>query len=199
MKPNLYLITIACRWFLIYDNVESKELLRAHWPSSTHGQAIVTARNHSVGFDLVDGTLEIMKWDEDTATRYFFHLLARDIGADVEQTDRASAIQLSRKLDGHALAISVAAAMIHQRRWTVSDFMKVYDEHPSEMLEVSGSRSINALWKLSFQTLSSNGRIILGILSYMASDSIPQALFDIQPKDKGKLDNRLKFCEDSFE
>ena len=32
------LIRSACRWLLIFDNVENADLLMAHWPTAPRGQ-----------------------------------------------------------------------------------------------------------------------------------------------------------------
>ena len=72
--------------------------------------------------------------------------------------------------------------------------MEIYNQHPSEMHGVSGNSAINALWDFAFKSLDPQSRTVLGILSFVSPDSIPQSLFELDkiadPPDS------LLFCAD---
>lgn len=189
-------VCIECRWLIVYDNVESIDLLRAHWPAANRGQALITARNHSFAFEPADGGLEITTWDTETGSRFLLHLLSTDISADLKFNETQSAYELSQKLSGHALAICHMAGLIHRRRWSIAEFMEIYNQHPGEMHGVSGNSSINALWDFAFKSLDPQSRTILGILSFVSPDSIPQSLFE--PANTTDLPESLLFCSDHF-
>lgn len=104
-----------CRWLIIYDNVESKDVIEPYWPAAGHGQAILTTKNHKFAFDIAQKGLEIVSWNADTGSRFLLHLLATNIGDELTTDDIQSANQLSEKLSGHALAISHMAGLIHGR------------------------------------------------------------------------------------
>jgi NB-ARC domain len=183
-----------CRWLIVYDNAEVVDLIRAHWPAASRGQALITTRNHSFAFEPADGGLEIKTWDTETGSRFLLHLLSTDIGTELKVNEATSAQELSKKLSGHALAISHMAGLIHRRAWSISEFMKIYNQHPSEMHGVSGNNSINALWDFAFKSLDPQSHAILGTMCFVAPDGIPQSLFE--PECAADLPESLLFCSD---
>ena len=172
------------------------DLILSRWPAASRGQALITTRNHPFAFEPADGGLEIRTWDTETGSRFLFHLLSTDIGTELRDDEATSAYELSQKLSGHALAILYMASLIHRRAWSIAEFMKIYDQHPSEMHGVSGNSSINALWDFAFKSLDQQSHAILGALCFVAPDSIPQSLF--QPKCAADLPESLRFCSDDF-
>ncbi|TEY42388.1 hypothetical protein BOTCAL_0391g00040 [Botryotinia calthae] len=50
---------IDCEWLIVYDNVESADLLMPYWPEASHGKAIITTRNHSLAYEPATSGLEI--------------------------------------------------------------------------------------------------------------------------------------------
>jgi hypothetical protein len=88
------------------------------------------------------------------------------------------------------------AGLIYRRSWSISEFLNVYKKMPNKVHGISGSSSINALWDISFRSLSDSGRTILGIMSFLAPDDIPQAIFEI--RDEGVLPDSILFCADPF-
>lgn len=183
-----------CRWLIVYDNAEDLDLLRAHWPSANRGHALITTRNHYFAFEPADGGLEITTWDDETGSRFLLHLLSTDIGTRLKEDEVTSAHELSQRLSGHALAISHMAGMIHKRSLSIVEFMKIYNRYPDKMHGISGNRSINALWDFSFKSLDAQSSAILGVLSFVNPDSIPQALFE--PPSASDLPESLRFCSD---
>jgi hypothetical protein len=88
------------------------------------------------------------------------------------------------------------AGLIYRRSWSISEFLEMYKKMPNKVHGISGNNSINALWDFSFRSLSDQSRAILGVLSFLAPDSIPQAIFG--DMDEQMLPDSLKFCADPF-
>lgn len=172
------------------------DLLLSYWPAASRGQAIITTRNHQFAFRPAEGGLEIKSWDTQTGSQFLLHLLSTDIGAELAAEDIKSANQLSEKLSGHALAISHMAGLIHRRSWSIAEFVELYKRQPQKMHGVSGNSSINALWHISFSSLDSQSRAILGVLSFTAPESIPQSLFEVE--NGTSLPESLRFCTNSL-
>ncbi|KAF2259245.1 NB-ARC and TPR domain protein [Lojkania enalia] len=185
-----------CKWLIVYDNAEVADLIRAYWPLASRGQALVTTRNPSIAFELADRGMEVTSWDHETGLRFLLHLLSSEISTDLQEDEAESAQQLSHKLCGHALAISTMAGLIHRRALSITEFTKFYEQHPSQMHGISGSRSINALWEISFRSLNSPSHAILGVMSFIEPDNIPQSLFE--PDSRTDLPDPLRFCSDGF-
>lgn len=185
-----------CRWLIIYDNVESMDLLLSYWPVASRGQAIITSRSNKFAFEPAEGGIEVHSWDSETGSQFLLHLLSTDIGDELSTAEIKSADQLSEKLSGHALAISHIAGLIHRRSWSISDFLEIYKKQPQKMYGLSGNSSINALWDISFNSLDPKSREILGVLSFTAPEAIPQSLFEAE--DEASLPESLKFCADNL-
>lgn len=186
----------GCRWLIIYDNVESLDLLLSYWPVASRGRAIITSRNNKFAFEPAEGGIEIHSWDSETGSQFLLHLLSTDIGDELSIADIRSADQLAEKLSGHALALSHMAGLIHRRSWSISEFMEIYKKQPQKMHGISGNTSINALWDISFNSLDLKSREILGVLSFTAPEAIPQSLFEAE--DETGLPEPLKFCTDNL-
>ncbi|KAI1408047.1 hypothetical protein F5Y13DRAFT_205132 [Hypoxylon sp. FL1857] len=185
-----------CRWLIVYDNAEEPDLIRDYWPLASRGHALITTRNPIFGFELVDRGIEISSWDNETGLKFLLHLLSTGVSSDIEEDEATSAHQLSQKLCGHALAISAMAGLIHRRALSITEFMKFYSQHPSEVHGISGNRSINALWEISFKSLDPQSHAILGVMSFIEPDSIPQSLFEPGSRTDSSL--LPMFCSDPF-
>ncbi len=181
---------------IVYDNAEDPDVIRNYWPLAGRGQAIITTRNPSFAFDLGGHRMEVTNWDNATGLKFLFHLLSTDIGPDLEDDESPAALELSEKLQGHALAISAVAAFIHKCALSVTEFVRLYDQHQSEVHDFLGSRSINALWRRSFKTLNPRSRALLAAMCFLQPDNIPQAAFE--PEWITCLPASLSFCADSL-
>ncbi|MCJ1309172.1 hypothetical protein MMC25_002828 [Agyrium rufum] len=186
------ILVLDCKWLLVFDNAESLDLLLRYWPVADQGCALITTRNHALAFEPAEAGIEIFPFDPDVGSAFILHLLRSDIAAAISSENVESAQELSKKLGGHALAISQMAGIIHRRSWSISEFVAIYDRNTKEMLGMPGHNSIDAVWKISFKSLNLEGATMLGVLSYLMPDSIPQALFE--PSHPEELPTTLEFC-----
>ncbi|KAK6507665.1 hypothetical protein TWF481_006087 [Arthrobotrys musiformis] len=184
------------RWLVVYDNVESADLLMPYWPIASHGSAIITTRNHTLGFNPASAGLEVHSWDSTTGSEFLLFLLKKNIGKDIDG-ERHSAFELSKILSGHALAINQMASLIQKRSWSVSEFMTIYLRNRRR----AHNSEIEALWDISFTSLGKHGEkdshTLLGIVSFLMPDDIPEALFKVDDEVEN-LPEELEFCGDEF-
>ncbi|KAK1826926.1 NB-ARC [Podospora conica] len=200
-KPNLHddnlvlvqhwLQLTECKWLIVYDNVEDVNTIKPYWPEARHGKAIITTRSHSLAYELATSGLEVTSWDEKYGSEFLLFLLTHSIGHDI-QAEVSSATELSRKLSGHALAITHMAGLIRRRSWSIAEFMRIYSKNPKRAHE----SDLEALWNFTFASLGKDSRTLLGIASFLASDTIPQFLFEFE-QDAG-LSEDLVFCTEEF-
>ncbi|KAH8729311.1 NB-ARC and TPR domain protein [Ilyonectria robusta] len=185
-----------CQWLLVFDNVESFDLLMMYWPTATRGQVIITTRNHNLAFHPTHRGHEITEWDPETGSQFLVHLLSTEIGNQLTKEQACGALELSRDVSGHALALSVMAGLIHRNSWSIKEFVQLYKKWTREFHSISGKGSIDALWDLSFRSLGKRTSAILGVLAFLSPDSIPQALFE--HKDSTAFPATLRFCRNFF-
>ncbi|KAK1720838.1 Tetratricopeptide-like helical [Colletotrichum lupini] len=164
-----------CKWLIVYDNVESFDLLRANWPlPGSQGLALITTRNHSLAFDPASGGLEVPSWNTENSTKFLLHLLSGHISADLLANEAKSAYSLSERLSGHALAISNMSGLIQRRSWSISQLLDNYGSN------LNFKDGLEAVWKVSFQNLKPDSAALLAAFSYCAPDSIPHSLFELE-------------------
>jgi hypothetical protein len=180
-------------WLLIFDNAEDPEILQDYWPTTGRGHAIITTRNHSLAFDPADRGIEVSSFEADDGSKLLIQLLSLDVSNDIKDSEAKSALELSDMLHGHALAISQMAGLIHRRSWTIEEYISVYKKSTQRFNQRA---SLDAVWRLSFESLGSDSAEFLGIISFVAPDSIPQALFE--PEIPSDLPTTLQFCADDF-
>ncbi|KAL7929497.1 P-loop containing nucleoside triphosphate hydrolase protein [Trichoderma chlorosporum] len=137
-----------CKWLVVYDNVEDVSKF------ATSG-------------------LEMASWDAKTGSEFLLFLLKDNISRDIQE-EGLSAVELAEKLGGHALAISHMAGLIQQGSWPISEFMRIY---LNDSIRTHAS-ALQAVWEVSFGSLESNSRVLLGVASFLVPDNMAQELFE---------------------
>lgn len=170
-----WLQSTECKWLIIYDNAESRDILNPYWPrASRQGRAIITTRNHSFAFSPAASGLEVTAWDIEKGAEFVIFMLKRNIGHDIA-SENTAARTLSQKLSGHALALSHMAALIHDNEYSIQYFTSMYLESPGS---VHTMNELATVWAVSFQSLDVNSLTLLGIISFLMPDNIPPEIFD---------------------
>lgn len=177
-------------WLIVYDNISSADSLRPFWPASSRGHAIITTRNPSIAFDHASTTVEVPSWDAQTGSEFLLFLLKKEVGADVA-TEGISALELSKRLSGHALGLAHMAGLISRRSWSIAEFVSVYSKNSRR----AHDSELQTLWDFSFRSLELEARQLLGVLAFLMPDNIQQSLFELTEEE---LPGRLKFCSDEF-
>ncbi len=168
--------------------MESFDILDAHWPSSAaSGHALITTRNTDLAYEPADTGIEVEPWDTQTGSQFLLHLLSGHISADLLANQSNSALDLSERLSGHALALARMGGVIHRRRWTIKQLVEVYDRAPE-----FGQNGIGPVWQLSFENLSPHGSSLLSVISFCSADKIPEGL--LEPGDPKGLAEGLPWC-----
>ena len=180
---------------MIFDNSENVELLLKYWPVSNHGEALITTRNHTLAYEPAEMGYEVLPFDKESGSQFLLHLLSSEVATDISTQEAQSAYDLADRLSGHALAISQMAGLIHRRKWSIEEFLTVYDRNSQKLFGIPGYNSLDAVWKLSFESLDQDCIALLGVVSFISPDSIPQELFD---DDSIRLPDSLRFCKDEF-
>lgn len=159
---------------------------------SSQGNAIIITRNHSLAFKPAFTGLEITSWNAQTRSRFLFSLLNESIGSYLK-AKRNSALALSKRLSEHTLAISYMAGLIHDRKFSIQQFMTMYLRNPSC---AHAANKLAVLLDFSFMSLDKNSLSILGVISFLMPDIISQELFEAGTN--RKLPEDLDFCSDNF-
>ncbi|KAF2228145.1 hypothetical protein BDZ85DRAFT_12299 [Elsinoe ampelina] len=190
-----WLQTTNKRWIVVFDNARDVELVKLYWPLSGCGQVLVTTRNIEFEFHLTDYGMRLDNWDAAHGIKFLEHLLSPASGRriPVHSIATENARKLAEKLEGHALAISLMAGMIHRRAWSVEEFFATYHDRPDEVLNgIFENKSIASLWNCTFESLTTNSATLLGVMSFLQPDGVLQSLF--VPKGTRRMPDGLAFC-----
>ncbi|KAL3952370.1 hypothetical protein ACCO45_012313 [Purpureocillium lilacinum] len=168
------------------------QMLMPFWPGSNHGHAIITTRNHSLAFEPASDGLEVLSWDAKTGSQFLLFLLKNNIGRDLE-AEGTSALALSERLSGHALALSHMAGIIHDGELSIQEFMTIYLKNTRR---AHATNELLALWEFSFKSLDQNSRTLLALMSFLMPDIIPQEIFEASTENS--VPDHLRLCLDEF-
>ena len=174
-------------------------MLADYWPVSRKGSVLITTRRSYLPLEAIDAHLEVLQLSPFEGRDLFLHLLPEMADSDAESE---SAIEMSKKLDGHSLAINHMAALVKVRGISLTDLVRLYEKHPKrvhrikqEEWTVGSIRTVDTVWKVSFASLSPQAFTILSVICCIAPDSIQQTLFE--PRD-GHLPDICDFCQDEL-
>jgi hypothetical protein len=184
----------GCTWLIVYDNVESADTLMPYWPGSNQGRAIITTNDRSIAFKSTLYTLHVSSWDEEEGKEYLLFVLKfkNHIGKN-EKIETNSAKILAKQLGGHALAIKQIATLIHRGQFSIEEFSTMYLKDAGR---VHRTNELSIVMQWSFKKLDKNSLSLLGMMSFLNSDRIPQKLFEIAINRESSDD--LACCTNDF-
>lgn len=196
------------RWLLIFDNAENAEILRGYWPIGASGAILLTSRNYyNFTKDLERRGDTVKPFDTKQSWELLLHLLGDDWKrlerqGKLSPTEVAAAKGLLEKLEGLALAIQQAATLIKDPEIggpTIARTFEMFKERIRNLPErystprSTSEKALDALWDMTFNSLTSNARALLGVLAWFSPDSIQAELF--HPRKQKVLDGKLEFCK----
>lgn len=171
-------------WFLILDNVDTKEALAESedlLKKVSGGHVVLTSRlsNFSANFKPIQ--LDVLTKEDGAA----FLIERTDERRRSAPDDTAKAREIVTELDGLALALEQAGAYIAKHRltftgyldqWRYSDRSRVLDWFDSTVTEYP--RSVAVTWQTSVAQLTEPGRRLLDRLAWFAPERVPEFLLE---------------------
>jgi tetratricopeptide (TPR) repeat protein len=162
------------RWLLVFDSAESPEDVRPFFPSNGPGEILITSRNPD--WAGVARPLEVAVFRREESVE-----LLRRRGPEIDDEE---ADALAEKLGDLPLAIAQAAAWRAETGMPVSEYLRLFDEKVSEILDTSAPDdydvSLAAAWNVSFdelETRSPASHQLLQVCAFFAPEPISRNLF----------------------
>lgn len=134
--------------------------------------------------------MEITSWDALKGSKFLVFLLKEYIQSNPEGEENAALI-LSEKLSGHPLALAKVAALIDRGQFSIREFVAVYSGNVGRLHSIG---SFSAFWDTYFEQLDDDSRSLLGAMSFLMPDVVPQDLF-IKSVNKESA-KHLGYCSD---
>lgn len=143
-------------FLIVFDNVESIDLLLQMWPSNGKGSILITTRSSSVAWKRAANVIHLQSFEQNQGVRTLTTLTGITPFNDQE---RKAAETIIDQLGGLPLAIVQISDFIRDRQYSFSEFLPLYlssakriiakGEAPSEY-----SYTIGTVWEMSLQKLS---------------------------------------------
>ena len=194
------------KWLIVWDNVESWDHIRAHWPSSK-GSMLLTTRFQKVAA-IKGQTLALSPLKVADGWELFKSIMDWKDFDSVDQTEVNAAKVLLDKTQGLPLGIRQLAFLIKVKHKGVAHFLNRYSKgrvkaETSSQID-DYEFTIDTVWHDAFTTLENclnsdgtHGFDLLGVITYLSPDRIPNELFQVDKMTK--LPESLLFCSDEDE
>lgn len=173
-------------WLVVFDNVEENTVLKTFWPVSKRGSIILTARNLSPSFSTAAEIFHLPCFAAEEGTELLLHLLPQGSLGSAPESQRSSALELSKKLGGLALALAQVAGFVASAQCTLQEMVEIYEQQQSSEGELPSpngpvdfyyEHTLNTVWTATFSRMSERSNFFLGLLSFLDPDIIPEDLF----------------------
>lgn len=168
---------------MVFDNVDDNDLLTSNWPSTGHGQIVVTCRSELVAASPAAGAVEIPPFTREEGGALLLRL-ARKTG--VTDDDRYAAEELSEMLGGLALALEITASQIFVKKKSMKQFLPYFKKHKQSLRAPPRyaptnpyySQTLKTVWQTAFESLDGNSGQLLGLICFFAPDDIPRGIIN---------------------
>lgn len=158
------------RWLIVFDNAREPGEIERFQPSSPRGHVIITSRYRA--WRSAAHAIPVDVFSADEARDY---LIARIPGADLDDITR-----LAQSLGRLPLALAQASAYIEQRGLTLQQYLELYENHQSELLQRGRAdgypHTVSSTFELAFREIgakSQEAQQLLYLYSFLAPDKIP--------------------------
>jgi hypothetical protein len=199
--PHKFLLTciLDAKWLLVFDNVEKNTNLLPIWPTTGHGNIIVTCRSEFRVNALVDKVVEVPTFTILEGRDFLLKMVAQRA---TTPADLDIAKQLSDRLGGLAFALEILGKQIKARKTTVENFLPFYNRNRQAMNKEPKrgpknpyyDKDIETVWETSFINLGPEASRFLMLLCLLAPTDVPVGIFtqgkDL-PEDYLFLNNEL--------
>ncbi|KAH8892738.1 TPR-like protein [Thozetella sp. PMI_491] len=173
------------KWLLVADNLDNAAVLLQHLPF-TKGNIIITTRYTSITANHVGDTfrLELNSLTPEESSDLFWKLCSRmNFDSQNNHAVSESLRGILERFGGHPLTIELFSAYIVSRNASVSELM---DRLPAMMRRIritdggqDSKQKLATLWEAQFaQTKGTAASSLLGIMSLMSPDVIPERTFN---------------------
>jgi tetratricopeptide (TPR) repeat protein len=167
-------------WLLILDNVTAPADIEAYLPREGTGHVVITSRNPNWRGSA--GALPIQVFKRDESVEF---IIKR-----TKQESREEADELADVLGDLPLALEQAAAYMEERAVSMADYLKLFREHRSEVLErgkpTAYLKTITTTWDISLQAIENEfpeAVDLLKLFAFLSPDDIPKSLLAAEAED----------------
>ena len=194
-----WLNALKASFLVVFDNVDSIDLLLQMWPSNGKGSILITTRSSSVAWKRAANVIHLQSFEQKQGVKTLTTLTGLN-PSDDEERDAAETIV--GQLGGLPLAIVQISDFIRDRQYSFSEFIPLYQSSAKRVIAKGEAPSeynytIGNVWDLSLQKLSGDARTLQQLLSFFEPDSMEETM--LTSTTSGLSEDCYDFLHDDFE
>jgi len=175
-------------WLLIFDNADDLSLLREFLPTGGKGHILLTTRAQAT--TRIAQRIEVERLEPEEAALFLLHrtsILDLDAPIDAASTsDRATAREIARAMDGLPLALDQAGAFIEETGCSLPDYLQLFQTRQTDLLQRRGKLvtdhpdPVATTWSLSFENVQQANTAaadLLRLCTFLDPDLIQEEIF----------------------
>lgn len=190
---------LKASFLIVFDNVDSIDLLLQMWPSNGKGSILITTRSSSVAWKRAANVIHMQSFGRNQGVRTLTTLTGIVRSSDQE---REAAETIVDQLGGLPLAIIQISDFIRDRQYSFSEFLPLYRSSAKRIIAKGEAPpeynyTIGTVWDLSLQKLSRDARTLQQLLSFLEPDGVEEDL--LTSETSGLNEDCFEFLHDEFE
>lgn len=173
---------------IVYDNADDQQLLAEYWPRTTTGAILVTSRHPESVNSLTKAGKEVTTLTQTDGSAFLISMLHNgELHNGNQHLHSSVTMQLSKLLDGLPLALWSASGFIRQSGCSLPEALDLFKSPPDLFDALEGGSdaqkrrekeySLRTVWELNMSSLSETAAELLGIISFLDPDGVPESLF----------------------
>lgn len=182
---------------MIFDNVDSPEILKRYWPACAHGSILITTQDRKL-VHRAQSHLCLEPFDEDEGSSLLLQYLPDKHEGVATKETLGLAKSISREVQGLPLDLVGLAGFIVDSRATLPDTLRDLKNHVDLVCDSTTFQygPAHLAFDVSLNSLPPAAMSVLQVLSMLSPDSIPEDFF---VKWLGEAPLRLQDCKTKTE
>ncbi|KAI9765919.1 MAG: hypothetical protein M1840_007060 [Geoglossum simile] len=199
LKVRDWLNTSGRQFLLIFDNVDTIDILLQVWPAGNKGSILITTRSPSVASNRATDIMHLESFTAEIGLEALYSLTG--IRSTDGDDSAAAAKEICYLLGGLPLAMVQVSEFIRDHSYSYEEFLLKYQSSAPKILArgeipIEYNHSLSTVWELSLQKLPPDPKVLQNLIAFFDPDGIKQRLLT-NPK-SGLTDDRLEFLIDEF-
>ncbi|KAH0545465.1 hypothetical protein FGG08_000466 [Glutinoglossum americanum] len=179
LKVRDWLNTSGRRFLLIFDNVDTIDLLLQVWPASDKGSILITTRSLSMASRHATDIMNLESFTTETGLEALYSLTGARPTADGDSA--LAAKDICRLLGGLPLALVQISEFIRDRSYSYEEFLPIYQSSAAKVLArgktpIEYNHTLSTVWDLSLQKLPQESKILQNLIAFFDPDRIEERL-----------------------
>lgn len=179
---------------MVFDNVDDASLLDEYVPAGSSGSVLITSRDPESQHGLAKQGCKVGSFDKTEGRDFILNLLPGVDVNDKAYVDKVS--EITDQLGGLPLGLKQVAGFLRESGIDISELSELLndtEQNAQIFADTSGfaklgyGHTLSTVWTMSLSKLDSETLNILGLLSFLDPDGIPEIIMKSVQKSRVEL------------